>query len=47
VVIDLRPERTVRRTGLKIAGAMVLEVDELNVHLRDLPAGAHLVFYCS
>jgi len=47
LVIDLRPERTVRRTGYKIAGAFVLEVEELDIHLRKLPAGAHLVFYCS
>ncbi len=46
-VIDLRHARTVERTGLKIAGAYVLEVEELNVHLRKLPAGSHLVFYCS
>lgn len=47
VVVDLRPERTVRRSGLKVAGAYVLEVEELNIHLRKLPAGSHLVFYCS
>ncbi len=47
VVIDLRPGRTVLRTGLKIAGAFVLEVEELDIHLRKLPSGAHLVFYCS
>lgn len=46
-VIDLRPERTVHRTGLKIAGAFVLEVEELDIHLRKLPSGTHLVFYCS
>ena len=46
-VIDLRPGRTVKRSGLKITGAYVLEVEELNVHLRKLPAGSHLVFYCS
>lgn len=46
-VIDLRPGRTVLRTGLKIAGAFVLEVEELDIHLRKLPSGAHLVFYCS
>lgn len=47
VVFDLRPERTVLRSGLKIQGAYVLEVEELNVHLRKLPSGAHLVFYCT
>jgi hypothetical protein len=46
-VIDLRPSRTVRRSGLKIAGALILEVEELNVHLRKLPSGSHLVFYCT
>jgi membrane protein DedA with SNARE-associated domain len=47
IVFDLRPGRTVRRGGLKIAGALVLEVEELDVHLRKLPSGSHLVFYCS
>jgi membrane protein DedA with SNARE-associated domain len=47
MVIDLRPERTVRRSGLKIAGALVLGVEELNIHLRKLPSGSHLVFYCT
>jgi hypothetical protein len=47
IIFDLRPGRTVRRSGLKIAGALVLEVEELNVHLRKLPSGSHLVFYCS
>jgi membrane protein DedA with SNARE-associated domain len=47
VVIDLRPARTVRRSGLKIAGAFVLEVEELDIHLRKLPSGSHLVFYCT
>ena len=47
MVFDLRPERIVRRTGLKIAGAFVLEIEELNIQLRKLPSGSHLVFYCS
>ena len=47
IVIDLRPKRTVERSGRKVAGAFVLEVEELNVHLRKLPSGAHLVFYCT
>lgn len=47
VVIDLRPKRTVQRSGLKIAGAFVLEVEELDIHLRKLPSGSHLVFYCT
>jgi hypothetical protein len=47
VVIDLRPTRTVQRSGLKIAGAFVLELEELNIHLRKLPSGSHLVFYCT
>jgi membrane protein DedA with SNARE-associated domain len=47
MVFDLRPARTVLRTGLKIANALVLEIEELNIHLRKLPSGSHLVFYCS
>jgi membrane protein DedA with SNARE-associated domain len=47
VVIDLRPVRTVRRSGFKIAGAFVLELEKLDIHLRKLPSGAHLVFYCT
>jgi membrane protein DedA with SNARE-associated domain len=47
VIIDLRPKRTVQRSGLKIASAFVLDVEELNIHLRKLPSGSHLVFYCT
>jgi membrane protein DedA with SNARE-associated domain len=47
VIIDLRPKRTVQRSGLKIAGAFVLDLEELDIHLRKLPSGSHLVFYCT
>jgi membrane protein DedA with SNARE-associated domain len=47
VVIDLRAPRSIARSGRKIAGARVLPAGQLDVHLRDLPAGSHLVFYCS
>jgi membrane protein DedA with SNARE-associated domain len=46
-IVDLRSPNGVRRAGAKIAGASVVPDTELDVHLRDLPAGAHLVFYCS
>lgn len=46
-VIDLRSKRVVERGRVKIPGAFVLEVEELDVHLRKLPSGSHLVFYCT
>jgi membrane protein DedA with SNARE-associated domain/rhodanese-related sulfurtransferase len=46
-VVDLRPGRAVLRTGLKIAGAFVLEIDELESHLRNFAGASHLVFYCN
>lgn len=46
-IVDLRAGHAVKRAGAKIAGAVVLAEHELDVHLRDLPRGAHLVFYCS
>jgi membrane protein DedA with SNARE-associated domain len=47
VVIDLRLKGVVERGRVKIPGAFVLEVEELDVHLRELPSGSHLVFYCT
>lgn len=47
VVVDLRPAREVRRSGGRIPTAMLLRTSEVEKHLRDLPRGAHLVFYCS
>ena len=47
VIIDLRPKRTVQRSGLKITGALVVEIKDLNIHLRKLPSGSRLLFYCT
>ena len=47
LIIDLRSARTIKRSGLRIRGARAIAPDEIQVHLRDLPAGAHLVFYCT
>ncbi len=46
-IIDLRGPKAIQRSGFKLPGALMLPQDEIDVHLRDLPAGAHLVFYCS
>jgi membrane protein DedA with SNARE-associated domain len=46
-IIDLRPPHEVRRTASRLPGARVLNETEVREHLRDLPQGAHLVFYCS
>lgn len=47
VVVDLRPEREIRRSGGRVPTAKVMRATEVEQHLRDLPRGAHLVFYCS
>lgn len=46
-IIDLRSPRSIQRTGGRIPGARLLHESEVSQHLRDLPEGAHLVFYCS
>ncbi|WP_321474155.1 VTT domain-containing protein [uncultured Paludibaculum sp.] len=46
-IIDLRAPSVIKRTGSKLPGAVTLRQDEVDVHLRSLPSGAHLVFYCS
>jgi membrane protein DedA with SNARE-associated domain len=47
MVVDLRPQREVRRTGIKIPGAMVVDSEEVERTLREQASGQHLVFYCS
>ena len=47
ILVDLRSPRSIARTGLKAVGAITLEPDRLQIELRRLPAGAHLVFYCT
>lgn len=47
IVFDLRPEREVRRSGGRIPTARQLRASQAELHLRDLPRGSHLVFYCS
>lgn len=46
-LIDLRSPGAIQRSGRKLPGAIAVRPEEVDVHLRDLPAGAHLVFYCS
>lgn len=46
-IIDLRSPRSIVRAGGRLPGAIVLHESQVLEHLRDLPAGAHLVFYCS
>ncbi len=46
-IVDLRSRRSIERSGAKLPGALILDGDNLDVHLKDLPPGAHLVFYCT
>ncbi|MGO9241801.1 MAG: VTT domain-containing protein [Bryobacteraceae bacterium] len=46
VIVDLRPLRTIERSGLKIAGARVTPPEQIDAHIRALPADTLLVFYC-
>jgi hypothetical protein len=43
----VRAAREIRRSGGRVPTAKVLRATEVEQHLRDLPRGAHLVFYCS
>lgn len=47
VVVDLRPAREIRRSAGRVPTARAMKASEVERHLRDLPRGAHLVFYCS
>jgi membrane protein DedA with SNARE-associated domain len=47
VVVDLRPAREIRRSGGRVPTARAMKAGEVELNLRDLPRGAHLVFYCS
>lgn len=46
-IFDLRAAHAVKRAGSKLPGAVVLNYEDIDARLRDLPSGAHLVFYCS
>ena len=46
-IIDLRSPGAIQRSGRKLPGAVAVKPEEVDVHLRNLPPGAHLVFYCS
>ncbi|MBI5083601.1 MAG: VTT domain-containing protein [Acidobacteria bacterium] len=46
-IVDLRPQRAIERSGVRLPGALILAPAEIEVSLRDLPSGAHLVFYCT
>jgi membrane protein DedA with SNARE-associated domain len=46
-VVDLRAPGAIRRAKATLPGAIALSAEELDLHLRSLPRGAHLVFYCS
>ncbi len=46
-LFDLRSPSAIRQAGARIPGAVRMEDDELALHLRDLPGGTHLVFYCT
>lgn len=47
VLVDLRSPHAIRQASAKIPGALIVPADELNIRLKDLPGGAHLVFYCT
>lgn len=47
VIVDLRPAREVERSGVRLPGARLMKAQEVEKELRELPGGAHLVFYCS
>jgi membrane protein DedA with SNARE-associated domain len=46
-VVDLRAPHAIARDAARIPGARLLAPHQLDEHLRDLPRGAHLVFYCT
>lgn len=46
-VVDLRAPHSITRDAARIPGAVLLAPHQLDEHLRDLPRGAHLVFYCT
>jgi membrane protein DedA with SNARE-associated domain len=45
-IVDLRSRKSILRSGGVLPGARQLEESDVDIHLRDLPRGAHLVFYC-
>ncbi len=46
-ILDLRSPHAIARDATRIPGAVVLAPHQIDAHLRDLPRGAHLVFYCT
>lgn len=46
-IFDLRAPHAVARDAYRLPGAILLAPQQLDQHLRDLPLGAHLVFYCT
>lgn len=47
LIVDLRPLRTIRQSGLKIAGAVISTPEDIEAQIRALPYDTRLVFYCS
>lgn len=47
IIVDLRSPHAIARTPDRIPGALLLAPHQIDAHLRDLPRGAHLVFYCT
>ena len=47
VIVDLRPLRTIERSGFKVAGAWIRMPEEIEERLRLLPIDTRIVFYCS
>lgn len=46
-IVDLRARILVDKTGFILPGARVMHAADAELHLRDMPRGRHLVFYCS
>jgi membrane protein DedA with SNARE-associated domain/rhodanese-related sulfurtransferase len=46
-IVDLRPLRTIERSGFKLPGAVVGSPEEIDAQILALPKDTHLVFYCS
>ncbi|MBI4890807.1 MAG: VTT domain-containing protein [Acidobacteria bacterium] len=46
-LFDLRSASAIRKAGARIPGALTMDEKELSLHLRELPGGTHLVFYCT
>jgi hypothetical protein len=47
LVVDLRHPAEVERSGLKIAGALVLRPEDLRSRSHEIPKGQEVILYCT